>query len=114
MILASGLLVLVAAVLLIAGIASSIALVYAAIALSALAMVVLIFGVLRHPAEPAPAAQQSEVLVVSGRPHYHASGCQHLSSDELVVPLVVTEARELGFTPCELCRPDRTLAAGQS
>jgi len=126
----SGLLVLGAAVLLIAGIASSISLVYAAIALSILAGIMLIIGVFHHPAQDAPtrspgapegdAGQVGEsgqvgqvVLVVSGRPRYHVAGCQAMAPDEYAEPLVIAEARELGFTPCEVCRPDRKLAAGQ-
>jgi hypothetical protein len=114
LILVSGLLVLVAAGLLIAGIVSSISLVYAAIGLSILASVVLIVGVFRHPAATAPAGPPSGVLVVSGRPRYHLAGCEQLSGDELAEPLMVTEARELGFSACDLCRPDRALAPGQS
>jgi hypothetical protein len=110
----SGLLVLVAAGLLIAGIVSSISVVYAAFGLSILAVVVLIVGVFRHPAEVAPAGPPIGVLVVSGRPRYHLAGCEYLSRDELAEPLEVTEARVLGFTPCDVCRPDRALASGQS
>jgi hypothetical protein len=113
LIVVSGLLVVVAAALLIAGIASSISLVYAAIGLCVVALVMLIVGVRRHPAELAPVGEQRGVLVVSGRPRYHLAGCESLSPDELAEPLLVTEARELGFTPCGRCRPDRMLAAGK-
>jgi hypothetical protein len=141
----SGLLVVVAVALLIAGIVSSLSFVYAAIALSIVAGIVLVIGVFHHPAQEAPAGQQGElpadaeseppvetphagvaeragttgaaVVVVSGRPRYHLPGCEYLAADEAgqpVVSLPIGEARELGFTPCGGCRPDQTLAAGQS
>lgn len=49
------------------------------------------------------------VLVVDLRPRYHLEGCGHLKGRE-AVPLPVKEAREDGFTPCGLCRPDSALA----
>lgn len=51
-----------------------------------------------------------EVLVVDGRPRYHLAGCQHLLGRE-TEPLPVSEAVELGFTPCSLCEPDSALLA---
>jgi hypothetical protein len=51
-----------------------------------------------------------DVLVVDGRPRYHLVDCAHLRDRESV-PLPLGEARETGFTPCSLCRPDGTLAA---
>lgn len=51
-----------------------------------------------------------EVLVVDLRPRYHLARCEHLEGRE-VVPIPVNEAREDGFTPCSLCRPDAALAA---
>lgn len=50
-----------------------------------------------------------EVLVVDLRPRYHMAVCGHLDGRE-AVPLPVNEAREDGFTPCGLCRPDSALA----
>src|SRR5262249_8563589 len=50
-----------------------------------------------------------EVQVVDGRPRYHLADCPHLTDRE-AVPLPMAEAREAGFTPCALCRPDGTLA----
>lgn len=73
------------------------------------------------PDEPAPqhvagadaarvARMGIEVLVIDGRPRYHLAGCVHLlgRSNE---PLPVSEAVELGFTPCSLCEPDSALLA---
>ncbi len=52
----------------------------------------------------------TEVLVVDGRPRYHLSGCVHLlGRDSEALP--VSEAVELGFTPCGLCEPDSALLA---
>jgi len=50
-----------------------------------------------------------EVLVVDEHPRYHLTRCrwpEHARAERLPVG----EARELGFTPCERCRPDTTLA----
>jgi hypothetical protein len=52
----------------------------------------------------------NEVLVVDGRPRYHLPGCVHLLGRESE-PLPVSEAIELGFTPCSLCEPDSALLA---
>ncbi len=52
----------------------------------------------------------SDVYVVDGRPRYHLEDCTHLT-DRAVVPLPIPEAREAGFTPCSLCKPDSELAA---
>lgn len=51
----------------------------------------------------------TDVYVVDGRPRYHLQDCPHLADRE-VVPLPVAEAREAGFTPCSLCKPDTRLA----
>ncbi len=51
-----------------------------------------------------------EVLVVDLRPRYHLAACAHLDGRE-AIPIPVCEAREDGFTPCALCRPDAALAA---
>jgi hypothetical protein len=52
----------------------------------------------------------TEVLVIDGRPRYHASGCVHLLGRESE-PLPVGEAVELGFSPCGMCEPDSALLA---
>jgi len=63
------------------------------------------------PADAVRVSQMSvDVLVVDGRPRYHLAGCVHLLRKESE-PLPVGEAVELGFTPCGLCEPDRTLLA---
>lgn len=51
-----------------------------------------------------------EVVVIDERPRYHLRACTWLG-DRPTMPLPVSEARELGFTPCGHCRPDSTLAA---
>jgi hypothetical protein len=50
-----------------------------------------------------------EVLVVDEHPRYHLPRCRW-PDQEHTERLPVREARELGFTPCERCRPDTTLA----
>jgi hypothetical protein len=50
-----------------------------------------------------------EVLVVDEHPRYHLTRCpwpDHARAERLPV----REARELGFTPCDRCRPDTALA----
>jgi hypothetical protein len=49
------------------------------------------------------------VLVVQGRPRYHVEGCRYLSG-RTPEPVDVLDAREEGFTPCGVCRPDDLLA----
>src|SRR5947209_10069429 len=56
------------------------------------------------------ARMSAEVLVIDGRPRYHQAGCVHLLGRESE-PLPVSEAVELGFTPCSLCEPDSALLA---
>jgi hypothetical protein len=51
-----------------------------------------------------------EVVVIDERPRYHMAACAWLG-DRPTLPLPVSEARELGFTPCAQCAPDSTLAA---
>ena len=51
-----------------------------------------------------------EVRVVDERPRYHLADCRWLG-DRATLPLPIDEARQLGFTPCAVCSPDRTLAA---
>ncbi|HEY0637003.1 MAG TPA: hypothetical protein VGD67_05095, partial [Pseudonocardiaceae bacterium] len=54
----------------------------------------------------------AEVRVIDERPRYHLDTCRWVG-DRFTLPLPVTEARELGFGPCAVCRPDATLAARQ-
>jgi hypothetical protein len=56
------------------------------------------------------AAMDADVLVIDGRPRYHLPGCVHLLGREHE-SLPVSEAVELGFSPCGLCEPDSTLLA---
>jgi hypothetical protein len=51
-----------------------------------------------------------EVVVIDERPRYHLSFCGWLG-ERPTMGLPVSEARELGFTPCGRCSPDATLAA---
>jgi hypothetical protein len=50
------------------------------------------------------AALDVEVVVIDGRPRYHLADCLHLLGLESET-LPVSEAVELGFTPCGLCQP---------
>ncbi|GIG90022.1 hypothetical protein [Plantactinospora endophytica] len=54
------------------------------------------------------AALLDDVYVVDGRPRYHLPDCPHLSGRESE-PIPVSEAVELGFTPCGRCEPDTAL-----
>ncbi|WP_185845681.1 hypothetical protein [Kibdelosporangium aridum] len=54
----------------------------------------------------------AEVVVIDERPRYHLDSCAWLGNRP-ILPLPVSEARDLGFTPCALCSPDATLAAQQ-
>ncbi|RKT56874.1 hypothetical protein [Saccharothrix australiensis] len=51
-----------------------------------------------------------EVRVLDERPRYHLAACTWLAG-RASLGLPVTEARQLGFTPCAVCAPDSTLAA---
>ncbi|MGW4112254.1 hypothetical protein ACWEFJ_15370 [Actinosynnema sp. NPDC004786] len=53
-----------------------------------------------------------EVRVVDERPRYHLAGCSWLAARPSL-GLPVSEARQLGFTPCAVCRPDAGLAAAR-
>ncbi|HCT80775.1 MAG TPA: hypothetical protein DGT23_30250 [Micromonosporaceae bacterium] len=62
-------------------------------------------------AEAARVARMStDVLVIDGRPRYHVAGCVHLLGRPFE-PLPVSEAVDLGFSPCGLCEPDSALLA---
>ncbi|MGH3771657.1 MAG: hypothetical protein ACRDRW_09720 [Pseudonocardiaceae bacterium] len=50
-----------------------------------------------------------EVLVVDEQPRYHLAGCPW-SDHARAERLPVLEARKMGFTPCDRCRPDTMLA----
>jgi hypothetical protein len=64
------------------------------------------------PADAARVAQMTaDVLVIDGRPRYHLDGCVHLLGRDSE-PLPVSEAVELGFSPCGRCEPDSALLAG--
>ncbi|MGW5050111.1 hypothetical protein [Actinokineospora sp. NPDC004072] len=52
----------------------------------------------------------AEVRVVDERPRYHLSRCTWLVGRP-TLGLPVSEARQLGFTPCAVCSPDSVLAA---
>lgn len=56
------------------------------------------------------ARMSADVLVIDGRPRYHVAGCVHLLGRQFE-PLPVSEAVELGFSPCGLCEPDSALLA---
>ena len=49
------------------------------------------------------------VLVVAGRPRYHVDGCRYLTG-KTAEEVDVLDAREEGFTPCGVCKPDDALA----
>ncbi|MBB5805145.1 hypothetical protein F4560_004913 [Saccharothrix ecbatanensis] len=51
-----------------------------------------------------------EVRVLDERPRYHLAACSWLASRPSL-GLPINEARQLGFTPCAVCRPDSSLAA---
>jgi hypothetical protein len=53
---------------------------------------------------------ETEVVVVDEYPRYHLPDCSWLV-DRDTIPIVVKEARDLGFTPCARCTPDVKLAA---
>jgi hypothetical protein len=54
----------------------------------------------------------AEVHVLDGRPRYHLAGCVFLMARDEREPLPVSEAEELGFTPCNACAPVCHLLAG--
>ncbi|SFW76692.1 hypothetical protein [Amycolatopsis australiensis] len=53
---------------------------------------------------------EDEVVVVDEHPRYHLRTCAWLGTRD-TIPIGVGEARQLGFTPCDRCRPDATLVA---
>ena len=56
------------------------------------------------------AGLSAEVRVVDEHPRYHLATCVWLANRP-TIPIPVSEARQLGFTPCSRCGPDSTLAA---
>lgn len=52
---------------------------------------------------------EDQVIVVDEHPRYHLAECRWLA-DHDTIPIAVSEARELGFTPCARCGPDAKLA----
>ena len=51
----------------------------------------------------------AEVHVIDERPRYHLAKCPWVGGRP-TMPLPVSEARQLGFTPCAVCGPDAVLA----
>ena len=56
------------------------------------------------------AGLSAEVRVVDEHPRYHLATCVWLANRP-TIPVAVSEARQLGFTPCARCGPDAILAA---
>jgi len=56
------------------------------------------------------AGLSAEVRVVDEHPRYHLATCNWLGP-RATIPIAVSEARQLGFTPCARCGPDGVLAA---
>jgi hypothetical protein len=52
----------------------------------------------------------SRVLVMAGRPRYHAAGCRYLTGKD-ADEAEVAAARAEGFTACGVCKPDEGAAA---
>lgn len=60
--------------------------------------------------KPADSELGGTVLVVSGRPRYHIDGCRFVAGKQ-AEQVDVLDARDEGFTPCGVCKPDDVLAA---
>ena len=56
------------------------------------------------------AGLNAEVRVVDEHPRYHLATCVWLANRP-TIPIPISEARQLGFTPCSRCAPDSVLAA---
>lgn len=56
------------------------------------------------------AGLDAEVLVVDEYPRYHLAACDWITGRE-TIPIAVSEARDLGFTPCVQCAPDAGVLA---
>lgn len=60
--------------------------------------------------QPTPVEIEPAVETVYKTPHgerYHRPSCQHVRGKDTAVSLSITEAREMGLTPCGTCNPDR-------
>ncbi|MEV7044124.1 hypothetical protein [Amycolatopsis sp. NPDC051061] len=53
---------------------------------------------------------EDEVVVVDEHPRYHLTTCVWLGTRD-TIPIGIGEARQLGFTPCDRCRPDANLVS---
>jgi len=53
---------------------------------------------------------EDEVVVVDEHPRYHLTTCVWLGTRDRI-PIGIGEARQLGFTPCDRCRPDANRVA---
>lgn len=58
----------------------------------------------------AAVATGADVFVVSGHPRYHLEECPAVTGNDEAETLPIGEARELGFVPCGVCRPDSEIA----
>jgi len=65
-----------------------------------------------EPAAVTAAARASggDVMVVEGRPRYHLEGCRYLSGRSGQTK-AVEAARQEGFSPCGVCKPDESLVS---
>ena len=48
------------------------------------------------------------VLIMPGRPRFHVAGCRYLLGHD-TAEVDVRDARDEGFTPCGVCKPDEAL-----
>jgi len=62
-----------------------------------------------EPGVGGAAAVAGSVLVVANRPRYHVGGCRYLAGKQ-AQEVDLLDAREAGFTPCGVCKPDAQLA----
>jgi hypothetical protein len=54
-------------------------------------------------------ADDRAVLVISGRPRYHAEGCRFLAGKQAEA-IHLLDARDEGYTACGVCKPDNVVA----
>ncbi|HEV7209916.1 MAG TPA: hypothetical protein VGN54_14410 [Mycobacteriales bacterium] len=66
-----------------------------------------------HDGTAIAGALSTPVMVVSGRPRYHRAGCRFISGRDDAEEIPVEEAREVGFTPCGVCKPDEATWVGE-
>jgi hypothetical protein len=62
-----------------------------------------------EPVAGGEAPVEGTVLVVANRPRYHVGGCRYLAGKQ-AQEVDLVDAREAGFTPCGVCKPDAQLA----